>query len=71
MPRREAEEMTKAQASKLIETIQQRKRLGLCTYRQAQTLARFGYDTNKTFAEAKVLIDALAANKWQPIDLRD
>jgi len=71
VPRREAEEMTKAQASKLIETIQQRKRLGLCTYRQAQTLARFGYDTNKTFAEAKVLIDALAANKWQPIDLRD
>ena len=71
VPRRESEELTKSQASKLIETIQQRKRLGLCTYKQAQTLARFGYDTNKTFAEAKVIIDALAANRWQPIDLRD
>jgi superfamily II DNA or RNA helicase len=71
VPRRDAEELTKAQASKLIDTIQQRKRLGLCTYKQAQTLARYGYDTQKTFAEAKIIIDALAANRWQPIDLRE
>lgn len=68
VPKREAEEMTKAEARRLIDVLQQRRRLNLCTYRQANILNRYGYDANsKTFAEAKTIIDALASNGWQPI----
>lgn len=72
VPRREAEEMSSREARKMLDILAQRKRMGLCTYRQANKLAEFGYATDaRTFAEAKVILDALAANGWQPIELRD
>lgn len=66
---REVEELTKRDASRLIESCMSRKRMGLCTYRQADTLKRFGYDTNIPFEDAKKIIDAIAANGWKPISL--
>ncbi len=58
-------DVTYSQASQLIGAIMERRDKGLCTPKQAKVLAGHGYDTGSTFAEAREIIDALAANNWQ------
>lgn len=69
VPKNEIKELTKSAARKLIDTIQVRRRMGLCTYKQANKLAQYGYDPNMTFNDARKILDALAANGWRPIEL--
>lgn len=56
------------QASQLIDTMFKRRDEGLCTYKQAKILAKYGQPTNIGFAEARAIIDAIAANGWRPIE---
>ena len=48
-----------------IDTIVARRNSGKCTPAQAGVLARFGYPTDKTFAEASAIIDELAKSGWK------
>jgi hypothetical protein len=64
-------EVTKAAASKLIDTLQMRRRENLCSYKQARILAKHGLRTDVTFPEASGIIDAIARNSWRcPDDVR-
>lgn len=60
-----ASPMDRGQAHALIQAIVSRTREGLCTYRQARTLLRYGYDPDSTFDDARELLDALARNGWR------
>lgn len=53
------------QASRLIDALKRRRSGGLCTYKQARVLARYGLDTDLTFELARKAMDALAANGWR------
>lgn len=64
---REIEGMSFVQASSLIDTLMARRREDKCSYKQAKLLASKGMDPNVSFAEARRLIDQLAANNWQPL----
>lgn len=62
---------TKAAASKLIDTLQMRRRENLCSYKQARILAKHGLRTDVTFPDASKIIDAIARNGWRcPDDVR-
>ena len=53
-------DMTRRQASQLLDAIIDRRNRGLCSYRQAKLLQSHGYDTtNMTFDEASRLIQPL------------
>lgn len=54
-----------SQVRQLIGVQVSRWKSGRCTYKQARVLGKFGYDVNASMADAKRIIDALAANKWQ------
>ena len=55
-----------AQSRQLLTEMHKRRDSGLCTLKQAICLQKNGYETKGvTFAEAKKLIDALAANGWR------
>ena len=42
---------------------------GLCSYKQAKLLQRYGYDTkNMTMSSAREIIDELAANGWKRVE---
>ena len=58
-------------ASRLIDKANERRAQGLCTFRQAKLLARFGERTDMPFAEAKAVIDQIAANGWKPREHRE
>ncbi len=62
--------MSKRDASKLIDTLIRRRKTNMCTFKQAKLLARYGYRTDVSFAEARGIIDALAANHWRPVDTK-
>ena len=51
--------MTFWHAKRLCEHLSQRKKLGLCTWKQARLLASFGYSTDMKFEEASKTIDRL------------
>lgn len=55
------------QASQMMDTLVKRRQQNLCSVKQAKILGKYGYSTDSTFPEAKAIIDALAANRWQPI----
>lgn len=55
------------QASALIAAGLERRRKGLCTYKQAATLVKFGYSPDVSFVEARRIIDHLAANRWKRV----
>jgi superfamily II DNA or RNA helicase len=57
--------LTFTHASQIIDTVIKRRNDGRCTYKQARLLKKFGYDPTSSFAEAREIIDALAANKWK------
>lgn len=62
---------TKAAASQLIDMLQQRRRDGLCRYRQARVLAKHGLRTDVSFTDASKIIDAIARNGWRcPDDVK-
>jgi len=64
---RQLEQLSFTQASQLIGESIKRREKKLCTFKQAKTLAKNGFDTNVGFAEASRIIDALAKNGWKPL----
>lgn len=62
---RELSGLTKFKASRLIGEVFARRDKGLCTYKQARVLAKYGHATHKTVQEASVIMNQLAANGWQ------
>lgn len=56
------------EVKKLLDELIGRVKNKQCTFGQAQVLAKYGYRTDCTFAEASKVMNELAANKWQPID---
>lgn len=60
----------RATASSMIDAIFRRRDAGLCTLKQARTLARYGLPTNLRAGEASRVITAIADNGWRlPDDL--
>lgn len=58
--------VTFTQAKQLITELFARRDRHLCTFKQAQTLAKYGYDAKTfTFQQASATIDALARNGWR------
>jgi hypothetical protein len=53
------------QAQQLIASIIKRREKGLCTFKQAKVLARYGHSPDTSFEEARKIMDALARNGWQ------
>lgn len=60
-----ARQVDKGQAAALIDSIVQRARAGLCTFKMARQLARFGLNPDVTFEQARRAIDAIAATGWR------
>lgn len=57
---------SRSEASKLLdEWGQARRARGLCTYKQAKLLARYGLPYNLTKKQASEAIDAIAGNGWR------
>lgn len=54
-----------SEAGQLITEIFQRREKGLCSFKQAKLLAKYGYPTDVGFTEAKAIIDRIAANGWR------
>lgn len=66
IPREEIAKMSFVQAKAMLDKLTQRRRDGLCTYKQAVTLDKYGYDgTNTSFELASNIITQLAANGWK------
>jgi hypothetical protein len=57
--------MTYSEARQFIQGMAERRKRGLCTFRQANQLARNGFDTDLTMAQAGVVMTALAENNWR------
>lgn len=58
-------ETVRSAAAKLAEAVR-RRRDGLCSIKQAQVLIRAGLRGDVPYAEARTLMDALAAARWKP-----
>jgi len=56
---------SRSEASKLIDEVKDRRRRGLCTYKQARVLAKHGLRTDLEFKDASAAIDAVAAAGWK------
>lgn len=56
---------SRAEASKLLDTLKERRRKNLCSYKQAKLLVKHGLSPDLTFEQARSAIDAIAANRWQ------
>lgn len=65
MSGRELEGLSRTKASALIGTLMQRRKMGLCSYKVARILRRFGYDSNLSAEEASKVIETLKANGWR------
>jgi hypothetical protein len=61
-------DLTRTQASQLLDEMGRRRDTKQCTYKQARLLAKYGYRTDIPFAKANEIIGAIAANDWRPID---
>ena len=57
--------MNFTQAQRLVGQLIQRAQQERCTYKQAKLLQRYGYSTDTSFADARKIIDAIAANGWK------
>ena len=57
--------LTFDQASTQIDKLIQRRKNGLCSYKQARKLAEHGFDPNVSFQTAKAIMDALVQNGWR------
>lgn len=56
---------SRKEASQLIGRMIERRKVGLCTYKQAALLARNGLRDDLSFDDAKRAIDGLASNRWR------
>lgn len=61
----EVERQSFTQAQQMMQAMIRRRKEGLCSYKQAKLLAKYGYESNVSFAEAGRLIDAIAKNGWK------
>ena len=59
--------LTYAQARQIIGEMFRRWDGGVCTFKQANTMKKYGYPTDVSKQEASKIIDALAANNWRDI----
>ncbi len=57
--------LDRGQASSLITEIIERFARGLCTYKQAKILFRYGLNPDVSFEHAQRAIDAIQANGWK------
>jgi hypothetical protein len=64
----ELEGMPMYKASRLIDSLMNRRRLGLCSFKQAKILKRNGYDPNATAGTASKIMAELKANGWRRPD---
>lgn len=53
------------QAKALYRELSARRSGGLCTFKQARTLVKYGLNTDMSFDDAGKAIDALAGNNWR------
>lgn len=67
IPEAQLEHLTLSDAKQLLPKVIDRWKRGLCSLKQANILNRYGYSKDSTRAEAKKIIDALAANRWKPL----
>jgi hypothetical protein len=63
----QAGNMSKREASKMIDELMTRSRRGLCSYKQARQMAKHGLRTDLTRAEAGAVMDGLSKNGWKPL----
>jgi len=61
----EIADLDKGQASEVIDALRQRQSAGLCSYKQAKVLVRYGFAPDVTFAEASRILDAVAQARWR------
>jgi len=59
------EDMPIAQSVQILNEIFRRWNAKLCSIKQARLLKRYNYSPDTTMAEAKVILDRLAANRWR------
>lgn len=59
------QQASRQDVSKLINELQRRRREGLCSYKQARTLAKYGLRTDLGFTEASRAITAIANAGWR------
>lgn len=57
--------LDRGQAAEIITRIKERPRLGLCTYKMARVLLKFGHDPDLRYEQASMIIAELAANGWR------
>jgi hypothetical protein len=60
--REKANSFNRPQASAVIEKLKQER----CTLKIQRLLKKFGEDPSVNFAQAKVILDEIASNGWQP-----
>jgi superfamily II DNA or RNA helicase len=64
----EPEKLSKAQASAIIGKLIANSDAGLATYKQVRQMKKYGINTKDvTFAQARRVMDAIAANHWRPL----
>jgi len=59
------ENQTFTSAKQLIGVICERRTKNLCTFKQARTLKKYGYQTDIGFTEASAIITAIVSNGWR------
>jgi hypothetical protein len=59
------EDLSFTHASQLIQEIIDRRDQQRATFKQSKVLAKYGYNPDASFSEAREIIDALAANGWK------
>lgn len=64
----ESKDLSFCQAKQLLDQAITRVENGLCSYKQAKILSKYGQPTNVGFKEASAIIDAIARNNWKPIE---
>lgn len=62
---------SRREATSMLDAIRERRRAGVCSYKQAVVLSRHGLPTDVGFEEAGRIIDAISSNGWRvPESLR-
>lgn len=68
IPSKTLDSLTYAQATRLIGNLMDRRKKGLCTFKQARLLKQYGYSPDTSFSEAKQILDGIFQSKpgWRP-----
>lgn len=62
---KDARTLSRKEAGKLLDVATERRKAGLCTLKQMRSIQRAGLRGDLTFAEAREVMDSLAANGWR------